>query len=118
MSENIKNQFNESTLNYPVFHIADGRQGPNKLLNTASAAVPASFLGRKKELTDIRGLLTRRNTLALVNAEGGMGKPPSPPATGSSTNTSTGTSPGFFAKAASSAPCATNCPTPSASGRP
>jgi len=46
----------------------------NKLLTTASAAVPASFLGREKELSDIRGLLTRQNTLVLVNAEGGMGK--------------------------------------------
>jgi len=74
MPENIKNQFNESTLNNPVFHIADGGKGPDKLLTTASAAVPASFLGREKELTDIRSLLTRQNTLVLVNAEGGMGK--------------------------------------------
>jgi tetratricopeptide (TPR) repeat protein len=74
MPDNIKNQFNESTLHNPVFHLADGGKGPDKLLTTASAAVPASFLGREQELTDIRGLLTRQNTLALVNAEGGMGK--------------------------------------------
>lgn len=73
MSENIKNQFNESTLNNPVFHIADGRQGPNKLLTTASAAVPASFLGRKKELTDLQrqrhDLHDLLGALALLPAE-------------------------------------------------
>ncbi|MFN0173466.1 MAG: hypothetical protein ACKVU0_02370 [Saprospiraceae bacterium] len=47
---------------------------PPKLLTAAAAAVPSSFLGREKELSDIRALLTRQNTLALVNAEGGMGK--------------------------------------------
>ena len=47
---------------------------PPKLLTPAAAALPASFLGREKELNDIRALLTRQNTLALLNAEGGMGK--------------------------------------------
>ncbi len=45
-----------------------------RFLTPAAAAIPSSFLGREKELADIRSLLTRQNTLALVNAEGGMGK--------------------------------------------
>ncbi len=45
-----------------------------RLLTAPAAAIPSSFRGREKELADIRKLLTRQNTLALVNAEGGMGK--------------------------------------------
>jgi tetratricopeptide (TPR) repeat protein len=45
------------------------------LLTTAGAAVPADFLGRERELTEIRQRLAAgQGTLALVNAEGGMGK--------------------------------------------
>jgi len=43
-------------------------------LTTATAAVPPTFLGRERELDDIRTLLTQRSTIALVNSEGGMGK--------------------------------------------
>ncbi len=46
-----------------------------RLLTASAAASPASFLGREKELHDTRQLLTgSSSTLALVNAEGGMGK--------------------------------------------
>jgi tetratricopeptide (TPR) repeat protein len=68
----IKNQFNQSTFNDAKF-FSDTKSIP-RLLTPAAAAIPSSFLGREKELTDIRSLLTRQNTLALVNAEGGMGK--------------------------------------------
>lgn len=51
-----------------------GERRIRRFLTTATAAVPASFLGRTKELDDIRALLNSRNTLALVNSEGGMGK--------------------------------------------
>ncbi|MFN0216668.1 MAG: tetratricopeptide repeat protein [Saprospiraceae bacterium] len=68
----IKNQFNQSTFNDAKF-FSEGKPIP-KFLTPAAAAVPRSFLGREKELADIRNLLTRQNTLALVNAEGGMGK--------------------------------------------
>ncbi|MBC7774689.1 MAG: tetratricopeptide repeat protein [Phycisphaerae bacterium] len=68
----IKNQFNQSTFNDAKF-FGDGKPIP-RFLTPAAAAVPSSFLGREKELNDIRTLLTRQNTLALVNAEGGMGK--------------------------------------------
>jgi tetratricopeptide (TPR) repeat protein len=45
------------------------------LLTIAGAAVPADFLGRERELTEIRQRLAAgQGTLALVNAEGGMGK--------------------------------------------
>ncbi len=43
-------------------------------LTPATASVPPTFLGREQELDDIRALLTQRNTIALVNSEGGMGK--------------------------------------------
>ena len=70
----IKNQFNQSTLNNPTFNLSgDGRSIP-KLLTPAAAAVPATFLGREKELEHIRKRFEGQSTLALVNAEGGMGK--------------------------------------------
>jgi tetratricopeptide (TPR) repeat protein len=46
----------------------------HRYLTAISAAVPANFLGREKELADIRNLLISQNNIALVNAEGGMGK--------------------------------------------
>ena len=53
---------------------AASRKGSPYYLTPIAATVPANFLGREKELTDIRNLITRQNTIALVNAEGGMGK--------------------------------------------
>jgi tetratricopeptide (TPR) repeat protein len=70
---NIKNQFNDSTLNNPVFINYGDRKTPT-ILTAPTASVPATFLGREKELQDIRQLLSSGNTLALVNSEGGMGK--------------------------------------------
>lgn len=55
-------------------HYPDGREIPT-LLTPAGADVPNSFLGRTEEKAKIRALLTtRQRPLALVNAEGGMGK--------------------------------------------
>ncbi len=68
----IHNQFNNPTIHGATF-LGDTQSTP-RLLTPAAAAVPSSFLGREKELSDIRKLLTQQNTLALVNAEGGMGK--------------------------------------------
>jgi tetratricopeptide (TPR) repeat protein len=74
MSEQIKNQFNQSTLNNPVFKF-DGYQPPPKQITTAGAAVTTDFMGRERELGEIRQRLTAGSgTLALLNAEGGMGK--------------------------------------------
>jgi tetratricopeptide (TPR) repeat protein len=48
---------------------------PPRFLTTAGASVPADFIGRERELSEIRErLVAGRQTLALVNAEGGMGK--------------------------------------------
>lgn len=72
MPENIKNQFNSSTFNNPVFNNG-GHQTPT-VLTAPTASVPANFLGRTQELDEIRQLLCSQSTLVLVNAEGGMGK--------------------------------------------
>jgi tetratricopeptide (TPR) repeat protein len=54
---------------------SDERKAPEALLTTAGAHVPQGFIGRERELAEIRQRLTAgQNTLALVNAEGGMGK--------------------------------------------
>lgn len=56
------------------FHIYGERKIP-KILIPAGAEVPASFLGRETEKNKIWQLLfLRSRSLALVNAEGGMGK--------------------------------------------
>ena len=75
MAENIHNQFNNSVFNNPVFQSGGVAGKLEHVLVAAGAGVPDSFRGRERELEDIRTLLTtRQSALALVNAEGGMGK--------------------------------------------
>ena len=75
MAEDIKNQFNQSILHNPTFY-GGGNPKPPHVLAPPTASVPDGFLGRTKELDDIRALLCQAGgqALALVNAEGGMGK--------------------------------------------
>ena len=56
-----------------MYNVYGDRKIPRQL-TPATASVPPTFLGREQELDDIRTLLTQRNTIALVNSEGGMGK--------------------------------------------
>ncbi len=74
MSDNIKNQFNQSTLNNPVFHHYGERKIPQQLTRTPFR--PEGFLGRDTELKNIHDRLFSAggNLLLLVNGEGGIGK--------------------------------------------
>jgi hypothetical protein len=74
MSDNIKNQFNQSSFYGAVFNNGGDRKAPDKILTAPTASVPSTFLGREQELLDIRALLGSKNSLVLVNSEGGMGK--------------------------------------------
>ena len=78
---NSKNVVSDSTLTAGRdVHIGDKHyhtSGPKtpQQLTTATAAVPSGFIGREKELGEIRQRLrSGSGALALVNAEGGMGK--------------------------------------------
>jgi tetratricopeptide (TPR) repeat protein len=74
MSDNIKNQFNQSTLINPVFHHYGERKIPQPLTRTPFR--PEGFLGRDTELKNIHDRLFSAggNLLLLVNGEGGIGK--------------------------------------------
>ena len=73
MTENIKNQFNDSTLNNPVFNINE--QKIPKILSTSLPFLPEFFLGRDTDLDAVHeNLFSGENLLLLVNGEGGIGK--------------------------------------------
>ncbi len=73
MTDNIKNQFNQSTLNNPVFNLGD-KKIP-KILTTSLPSVPDFFLGRDADLEAVHEqLFSGENLLLLINGEGGIGK--------------------------------------------
>jgi tetratricopeptide (TPR) repeat protein len=74
MVDNIKNQFNQSTLINPVFHHYGEQKIPQQLTRTPFR--PEGFLGRDTELKTIHDRLFSAggNLLLLVNGEGGIGK--------------------------------------------
>lgn len=73
MSESIKNQFIESTLNNPVF-IDYGHRKIKKHLGTLPI-LSEVFLGRNDDLKKIHNILfSGEKLLLLVNGEGGIGK--------------------------------------------
>ena len=70
--DNIKNQFNNSTLNNPVFNY--GTKKINKFLGNPPI-LSEVFLGRDDDLKNIHDMLfSGDNLLLLVNGEGGIGK--------------------------------------------
>ena len=71
----IKNQFNQSTFNNPVFNNY-GDKKIKKFLGSLPI-FPDVFIGRKSKLEEIRENLnnhTENNCLLLVNGDGGIGK--------------------------------------------
>ena len=73
MPDIIKNQFNDSTLNNPVFNFAD-REIPHAL--TPPPFLSETFRGREDDLERIHDQLFApgNSLLLLVNGEGGIGK--------------------------------------------
>jgi tetratricopeptide (TPR) repeat protein len=64
---------NENNINQTFITYEGDRKIPT-ILTAPTASVPATYLGREQELHDIRALLKSHSTIALINAEGGMGK--------------------------------------------
>ena len=74
-AEKIYNFENIEEANFVENHYHHSSPKTPQQLTTATAAVPAGFIGREKELSEIRRRLrSGSGALALVNAEGGMGK--------------------------------------------
>ena len=74
-AEKIYNFENIEEANFVENHYHHSGPKIQRQLTTATAAVPAGFIGREKELSEIRRRLhSGSGALALVNAEGGMGK--------------------------------------------
>ena len=73
MTDDIKNQFNQSILNNPVFN--DSKREIPKILSATLPFLPPFFLGREPDLKAVHEkLFSGENLLLLVNGEGGIGK--------------------------------------------
>lgn len=70
MADSVKNQFNQSTLNNPIFSY-----GEKKIYKhlTPPPLAPEVFLGREDDLEQVREKLFQgENLLLLVNGRGGI----------------------------------------------